>query len=147
MCSARPCWEAIPDPICVLTLLLCRLQACCCCTDGRDSIVYVRDGSDERGDGILGVAGVRRQRLRFGLGLECVVGWSNACSKLMVFVRKFIRQLAKKRRAAFGLAGPGLQVLSKDDSEETLYDMGKGSKSKKGKKKHHRGANSLIQSL
>ncbi len=66
MCSASPCWEAIPDPICVLTLLLCRLQACCRCTDGRGSRAHVRDGFDERGDGILGVAGVRRQRFRFG---------------------------------------------------------------------------------
>ena len=66
MCSASPCWEAISDPICVLTLLLCRLQTCCRCTDGRGSREHEWDGFDERGGVILGVAGVRRQRLRFG---------------------------------------------------------------------------------
>lgn len=38
-----------------------------------------------------------------GLGLESVVGWKTAGSKLMVFVGKPIRQLAKERRAAFAL--------------------------------------------
>jgi hypothetical protein len=38
-----------------------------------------------------------------GLGLECVVGWKTAGSKLMVFVAKPYRQLAKERRSAFGL--------------------------------------------
>ena len=40
------------------------------------------------------------------------------------------------------VAESGLQVLSKDDNEETLYGMGKGGESKKGKKKkNQRGAN------
>jgi hypothetical protein len=47
--------------------LLCRLQACRHCIDGRRSRVCVRAGLDERGDVILpGVAGVRWQRLQFG---------------------------------------------------------------------------------
>ena len=62
MCSTRPCWEAIPGPICVLTLLLCRLQACRHYIDGRDSRVCVWAGLDERGDGILVAEGVRWQQ-------------------------------------------------------------------------------------
>ena len=77
MCSARPCWEAIPDPICVLTLLLCRLQACRHYIDGRGSRVCVWDGFDERGDGILGAGGVRWQRLRFGE--RCPAGARASC--------------------------------------------------------------------
>ena len=66
MCSASPCQQPISDPICVVVLLLCRLQACRHYIDGRGSRVCVRAGLDERGDGILGAGGVRWQRLRFG---------------------------------------------------------------------------------
>lgn len=38
-----------------------------------------------------------------GLGLESVVGWKTAGSKLMIFVSKPLRQLASERRAAFGV--------------------------------------------
>ena len=89
MCSTSPCQLPISDPICVVVLLLCRLQACCRCIDGHGSRVCVRDGFDERGDVILGVGGVRWQRLRFGE--RCVaaaravggcwrrVGWAASC--------------------------------------------------------------------
>ena len=66
MCSTSPCQQRISDPICVVVLLLCRLQACRHYIDGRGSRVCVRAGLDVRGDGILGAGGVRWQRLRFG---------------------------------------------------------------------------------
>ena len=39
VCCAKACCEAVSDPICVLALLLCRLQVCHCCTDERGSRV------------------------------------------------------------------------------------------------------------
>ena len=66
MCSAKACCEAVSDPICVLALLLCRLQVCRCYNDGRGSLGCVWAGSDERGDVFLGVCCVRRPRFLVG---------------------------------------------------------------------------------
>ena len=66
MCSAKACCEAVSDPICVLALLLCRLQVCRCYNEGRGSLGCVWAGSDERGDVFLGVCCVRRPRFLVG---------------------------------------------------------------------------------
>ena len=90
MCSTSPCQLTISDPICVVVLLLCRLQACLHCIDGRGSPLCVRAGLDERGDGILGVEGAWRQRLRFGercVAAARAVGgcwWRVGCAPLSV---------------------------------------------------------------
>ena len=66
MCSAKACCEAVSDPICVLALLLCRLQVCRCYNDERGSLGCVWAGCDERGDVFLGVCCVRRPRFLAG---------------------------------------------------------------------------------
>ena len=70
-------------------------------------VIYTVAGSHKFGTEVCSVP-----ESGLGLGLECVVGWRTASSKLMVFVGKSIRQLATERRAAFGL-----QRLPVDDAE------------------------------
>ena len=64
-------------------------------------VVYVATEDEARGGSQSNREAARETGL--GLGLECVVGWKTAGPKLMVFVGKPTRQLAKERRAAFGL--------------------------------------------
>ena len=66
MCSAKACCDAVSDPICVLALLLCRLQVCRCYNDERSSLGWIWAGCDERGDVFLGVCCVRRPRFLVG---------------------------------------------------------------------------------
>ena len=66
MCSAKACCELVSDPICVLALLLCRLQVCHRYNDERGSLGCVWAGSDERGDVFLGACCVRRPRFLVG---------------------------------------------------------------------------------
>ena len=61
-------------------------------------IVYTVSHGEESRAGVASVA-----ECGLGLGLETVVGWKTAGSKLMIFVSKPLRQLAKERRAAFGV--------------------------------------------
>ena len=62
----RPAARLFLTPICVLALLLCRLQVCRCYNDERGSLGCVWAGSDERGDVILGVCCVWRPRFLVG---------------------------------------------------------------------------------
>ena len=77
MCCASPCYASVSDPICVLALLLCRLQVCHHYNDERSSLVCVWAGFSEHGDVILGVRRLRRQG--FVVGERRCASWRVVC--------------------------------------------------------------------
>ena len=76
-CYTKACCEAVSDPICVLALLLCRLQVCHHYNDERSSLVCVWAGFSEHGDVILGVRRLRRQG--FVVGERRCASWRVVC--------------------------------------------------------------------